>query len=49
MLYTIVVILVVLWFISLLTSYTMGGAVHTLLVIAIILILFNFIKKRRVG
>jgi len=47
MLYTIAVILVVLWLLGLLTSYTMGGAIHLVLVIAIIIIVFNLIKGRR--
>jgi hypothetical protein len=47
MLYTIAVILVVLWLIGLLTSYTMGGVVHVLLVIALILIVVNLVKGRR--
>jgi len=47
MLYTIAVILIVLWVLGLLTSYTMGGLVHILLVIAIIMIVFNLISGRR--
>jgi len=47
MLYTIAVILVVLWLLGLLTSYTMGGVVHVLLVLALILILVNVFKGRR--
>jgi hypothetical protein len=47
MLYTIVVVLVVLWLIGLLTSYTMGGLLHALLVIAIIVLLFNFLSGRK--
>ncbi|HSL88657.1 MAG TPA: lmo0937 family membrane protein [Ignavibacteriaceae bacterium] len=49
MLYTIAVILVVLWIIGLLTSYTMGGIIHVLLVIAVIMILVNVIQGRRAG
>lgn len=48
MLYTIAVVLVVLWLLGLLTSYTMGGVVHVLLVIALILIVVNLLKGRRV-
>jgi hypothetical protein len=48
MLYTIAVILVLLWLAGLLTSYTMGGLVHALLVIAIVVILFRVITGRRV-
>jgi len=47
MLYTIAVVLVVLWLLGLLTSYTMGGVVHVLLVLALILILVNVFKGRR--
>ena len=47
MLYTIAVVLIVLWLLGLVTSYTMGGFVHILLVIAIIMILVNVISGRR--
>ncbi len=47
MLYTIAVILVVLWLLGLVTSYTMGGFIHVLLVIAIIVVLFNVISGRK--
>ncbi len=47
MLYTIAVILIVLWLLGLLTSYTMGGIVHVLLVIALILVLVRIISGRR--
>ncbi|MGA3245000.1 MAG: lmo0937 family membrane protein [Bacteroidota bacterium] len=47
MLYTIAVILVVLWVLGLLASYTMGGFVHLLLVIAIIVVLLRVIQGRR--
>jgi uncharacterized membrane protein YtjA (UPF0391 family) len=47
MLYTIAVILIVLWLLGLVTSYTMGGIIHILLVIAIIMILVNLIRGRR--
>lgn len=48
MLYTIAVILVVLWLLGMVTSYTMGGFVHVLLVVAIIVVLLNVIRGRRV-
>jgi hypothetical protein len=48
MLYTIAVILVVLWVLGLVTSYTMGGFIHVLLVIAIVAILIQVIQGRRV-
>jgi hypothetical protein len=47
MLYTIAVILVVLWLLGLLTSYTMGGFIHVLLVLAIISVLFNVFSGRK--
>jgi len=47
MLYTIAVLLVVLWLLGLVTSYTMGGFVHILLVLAIIVILLQVIQGRR--
>lgn len=47
MLWTIAVILLVLWALGLGTSYTAGGLVHLLLVIAIIVIVFQFIAGRR--
>ena len=47
MLYTIAVVLVILWLLGLVTSYTMGGFVHILLVVAIVMILVNLISGRR--
>jgi hypothetical protein len=47
MLYTIAVILVVLWLLGLVSSYTMGGFIHVLLVIAIVVILIQVIQGRR--
>ena len=47
MLWTICVILVVLWLLGMVTSYTMGGLIHILLVIAIIVVLVNVISGRR--
>jgi len=47
MLYTIAVILIVLWLLGFVTSYTMGGVIHILLVIAVIMILINVISGRR--
>lgn len=47
MLYTIAIVLVILWLLGLVTSYTVGGFVHLLLVVAVIMILFNFISGRR--
>lgn len=47
MLETIVVVLVVLWVLGLVSSYTMGGLVHLLLVVAIVVILIRVIQGRR--
>jgi hypothetical protein len=47
MLYTIAVILIVLWLLGLVTSYTMGGFIHILLVIAIIMVLVNLFSGRK--
>jgi hypothetical protein len=47
MLYTIAVILLVLWLLGLVTSYTMGGFIHALLVIAIVVVLLRVISGRR--
>jgi hypothetical protein len=49
MLWTIVVILLVMWLLGLATSYTLGGVLHVLLVIAIVMVLVNLIQGRRVG
>jgi hypothetical protein len=47
MLYTIAVILIVLWLLGLVSSYTIGGFIHVLLVIAIVMILLRVISGRR--
>jgi hypothetical protein len=47
MLYTIAVVLVILWLLGLVTSYTLGGFIHILLVIAIVVILLRIISGRR--
>jgi len=47
MLYTIAVILVVLWLLGMVTSYAIGGFIHVLLVIAIIVVLVNVISGRK--
>ena len=47
MLETIAVILIVLWLLGLVTSYTMGGFIHILLVIALVVILVRVIQGRR--
>jgi hypothetical protein len=48
MLWTICVILIVLWLLGMVTSYTMGGLIHILLVIAIIVVLVRVIQGRKV-
>ena len=47
MLETIVIILIVLWLLGLVSSYTMGGLIHLLLVIAVVMILLRVIQGRR--
>jgi hypothetical protein len=47
MLWTIAVVLMVLWALGLVTSYTMGGFIHLLLVVAIVMVLVNVISGRR--
>ena len=47
MLWTIAVLLVVLWLLGLLTSFTMGGIIHALLVIAIIVVLIRLMRGRK--
>ena len=48
MLWTIFVILVILWLLGLVTSYTMGGFIHILLVVAIVMVLLRVISGRKV-
>jgi hypothetical protein len=48
MLWTVAVILLVLWALGLVTSYTMGGFIHLLLVVAIVVVLINVIQGRKV-
>lgn len=45
---TIIVILLILWFLGFITSYTLGGLLHILLVVAIILIAVRLVQGRRV-
>ena len=47
MLYTIAVILIILWLLGLVSSYTMGGFIHALLVIAVIVIILRLISGRK--
>ena len=48
MLWTIFVVLVVLWILGVVTSYTIGGFIHILLVLAVVSLLINIIQGRRV-
>jgi len=48
MLYTLAVVLIVLWLLGLVSSYTMGGFIHILVVIAIVIILLRIISGRRI-
>jgi hypothetical protein len=47
MLYTIAIVLLVLWLLGLVSSYTMSGFIHILLVVAIVMILVNFLTGRK--
>ena len=47
MLYTIAVVLLILWLLGLVTSYTLGGLIHVLLVIAIVVVLLRVISGRK--
>lgn len=47
MLWTIFVILLILWLLGLVSSYTMGGFIHILLVLALVVLLINIISGRR--
>ena len=47
MLWTITVVLFILWLVGMVSSYTMGGWIHILLVLAIIMIIFNLLSGRR--
>ena len=47
MLYTIAVVLIILWLLGLVTGYTIGSFIHVLLVVAVIMVLVNLISGRR--
>jgi hypothetical protein len=49
MLYTLALILVIAWLLGLVSSYTLGGFIHILLVVAIVVVLVRVIQGRRVG
>jgi hypothetical protein len=48
MLWTLAVILIILWALGLVSSYTLGGFIHILLIVAIIVVVLNVIRGRRV-
>ena len=48
MLQTVAIILVILWLLGLVSSYTMGGLIHLFLVIALVVIVLRFIQGRRI-
>jgi hypothetical protein len=48
MLFTIAVVLILLWVLGLITSYTMGGFIHILLVIAVVVVLVRIITGRKI-
>jgi len=48
MLETIAVVLVLLWLLGFVTSYTMGGLIHILLIVALVVILIRFMQGRRI-
>ena len=47
MLYTVAIVLVILWLLGLVSSYTLGGFIHVLLVVALVVILVNFLSGRK--
>ncbi len=47
MLYTIAVVLLVMWVLGLVSSYTLGGFIHILLVVAVVMVLVNLISGRK--
>ncbi len=48
MLWTIAVVLIILWLLGMVTSYTIGGLIHVLLVVAIIMVLVRVIQGRKI-
>jgi hypothetical protein len=47
MIYTIAIVLIILWVLGLVSSYTMGGLIHILLVVALIVIVLDFLRGRK--
>ena len=48
-LYTIAVVLLILWLLGLVTSFTAGGLLHILLVVAVVMVIFQLVSGRKVG
>ena len=48
MLRTILILLVVLWLVGVVSAYTMGGLIHLLLVIALVMLIFNLMQGRKI-
>jgi hypothetical protein len=48
MLYTLAVILLILWLLGMVGSYTLGGLIHILLVVALVMVVLNLVRGRRV-
>ena len=49
MLYTIALVLLVLWVLGLVTSFTAGGLLHALLVVAVVMVIYQLVTGRKVG
>ena len=49
MLYTLAIILLILWLVGLVTSYTAGGLLHILLVVAVVMVVIQLFSGRRIG
>lgn len=49
MLYTVAVVLLILWLLGLVTSFTAGGLLHVLLVVAVVMVIFQVISGRKIG
>jgi len=47
MLWTVAIVLIVLWVLGLVSSYTLGGFIHVLIILAVIAVLVGFIQRRR--
>ncbi|NTW14247.1 MAG: lmo0937 family membrane protein [Candidatus Moranbacteria bacterium] len=46
--WTVIAILLILWFLGFITSYTLGGLIHILLVVAIVMIIVNLLQGRKI-